>query len=94
LIEPGPLIAGFDLYLEAKNYMTEIFTISLVSVVNWWLQPPPVKKTRNWAIWKSGQIAVGARSPPHRGGAYARHRLEKADKHTFYNLRMCFCTKI
>jgi len=26
---------GFDLYQEARNYMTEIFTISLVPEIDW-----------------------------------------------------------
>jgi len=31
---------GFDLYQEARNYTTKIFTISLVPVINWWRQTP------------------------------------------------------
>jgi len=28
--------AEFDMYKEARNYMTEIFIISLVSEIDWW----------------------------------------------------------
>jgi len=30
--------AGFDLYQEARNYMTEIFTKTLVPEIDWWRQ--------------------------------------------------------
>jgi len=66
--------AGFDLYQEARNYMTEIFTISLVPE-QMTSDPPTLKKAqRIWAIWKSGQNCIGGgQSPlrPPRGGANA-----------------------
>jgi len=57
---------GVDLHQESRNYMTEIFTISLVPVIYWWHQTPPspLKKTqRIWAIWKSGQYCIGGQPP-------------------------------
>jgi len=56
-----------DLYQEARNYITEIFAISLVGlpVINWWRQTPLLKKNqRVWAIWKSGQNCVGGAIAP------------------------------
>jgi len=45
-LEINACSAGFDLYQEAKNYMTKIVTISLVPEIDWWCQTPlpPLKK--------------------------------------------------
>jgi len=46
--------AGFDLYQEARNYMTEMTDD---------VRHPTLKKTqRIWAIWKSGQNCIRGRS--------------------------------
>jgi len=65
------LAVGFDSYQEARNYMTEILTISLLRVINWWCQTPPLEKNsadlgylEKWPKlrWEV-KIALGGRPP-------------------------------
>jgi len=67
------LAVGFDLYQEARNYITEILTILLVRVINWWRQTPLRKKLRGsgW-FGKVAKMALAIAPFPPCGGAYVK----------------------
>jgi len=65
----------FKLYQEARNNMTEIFTISLVLEIDWWCQtpvsPPPKNSAdlgdlEKWPTlpWRGGRLPPLALLPP------------------------------